>query len=238
VELIMCTSNAVLALVAVLAHAPAAFAQQTAPPDVVVTSGEGLIQVAPDRAWITIAAETRGPSAKEAQQRNTEAMRPVQDALRKAGLSAEVIRTVGYDLQQEFDFVNNRRVSRGYVARNSIEVRVDDVSRLGELLELSVGKGATTVHGLRFDLKDRARLERDALRQAVADARAKAEAAAAGAGRAVDRVIKVEEGGGSTPPPMPMFRGQAAQVGAADAVPIAAGQIEIRAVATVTTLLK
>ena len=145
---------------------------------------------------------------------------------------------MGYDLQQEFDFVNNKRVSRGYVARNSIEVRVDDVSRLGELLELSVGQGATTVHGLRFDLKDRARLERDALRQAVADARTKAEAAAAGAGRAIDRVIKVEEGGGPPPPPMPMFRAQAAQAGGAEAVPIAAGQIEIRAVATVTTLLK
>jgi len=129
-------------------------------------------------------------------------------------------------------------VSRGYVARNSIEVRVDDVSRLGELLELSVGQGATTVSGLRFDLKDRARLERDALRQAVADARAKAEAAAAGAGRAVDRVIKVEEGGGTPPPPMPMFRAQGAQLAASDAVPIATGQIEIRAVATVTTLLK
>jgi uncharacterized protein YggE len=215
-----------------------AVAQQTPQPDVVVTSGEGLIQVAPDRAWITIAAETRGPSAREAQQRNTEAMRPVQDALKKAGVPADAVRTVGYDLQQEFDYVNNKRVSRGYVARNSIEVRVDDVSRLGDLLELSVGRGATTVHGLRFDLKDRARLERDALRQAVTDARMKAEAAAAGAGRAVDRVIKVEEGGGSTPPPMPMFRAQAAQANAADAVPIAAGQIEIRAVAMVTTLLK
>ena len=229
--------NALL-LVVVLTPASVSFAQQMPPPDVVVTSGEGLIQVAPDRAWITIAAETRGPSAREAQQRNTEAMRPVQDALKKAGVPAEAVRTVGYDLQQEFDFVNNKRVSRGYVARNSIEVRVDDVSRLGELLELSVGQGATTVHGLRFDLKDRARLERDALRQAVTDARMKAEAAAAGAGRAVDRVIKVEEGGGSTPPPMPMFRAQAAQANAADAVPIAAGQIEIRAVATVTTLLK
>ena len=227
----------VLLLVVVLAPASAAFAQQAPPPDVVVTIGEGQIQAAPDRAWITIAAETRGPSAREAQRRNTEAMRPVQDALRKAGVPIDAVRTVGYDLQQEFDFVNNKRVSRGYVARNSIEVRVDDVSRLGELLELSVGQGATTVHNLRFDLKDRAKLERDALRQAVADARAKAEAAAAGAGRAIDRVIKVEEGGGSTPPPMPMFRAQAAQV-SADAVPIATGQIEIRAVATVTTLLK
>jgi len=234
----MRTPTAAFLAVLWLTPTSGALAQQTPPPDVVITSGEGLIQVAPDRAWITIAAETRGPSAREAQRRNTEAMRPVQDALKKAGLPAEAVRTVGYDLQQEFDFVNNKRVSRGYVARNSIEVRVDDVSRLGELLELSVGQGATTVHGLRFDLKDRARLERDALRQAVTDARMKAEAAAAGAGRAVDRVIKVEEGGGSTPPPMPMFRAQAAQANAGDAVPIAAGQIEIRATATVTTLLK
>ena len=223
--------------VALLVQSTSAFAQQP-PPDVVVTSGEGLIQVAPDRAWIIIAAETRGPSAREAQRRNTEAMRPVQEALRKAGVTAEAVRTVGYDLQQEFDFVNNKRVSRGYVARNSIEVRVDDVARLGELLELSVGQGATTVNGLRFDLKDRARLERDALREAVADARAKAEAAAAGAGRAVDRVIKVEEGGSAPQPPMPMFRAQAAQASINDAVPIATGQIEIRALATVTTLLK
>lgn len=225
-------------LVVVLASASSAVAQPSPPPDVVVTTGEGTIQVAPDRAWITIAAETRGPSARDAQRRNVEAMRPVQEALRKAGVPAEAVRTVGYDLQQEFDFVNSRRVSRGYVARNSIEVRVDDVTRLGELLELSVGQGATTVHGLRFDLKDRARLERDALRQAVADARSKAEAAAAGAGRAIDRVIKVEEGGGQAPTPVPMFRAQAAQANAADAVPIASGQIEIRATATVTTQLK
>jgi uncharacterized protein YggE len=180
-ELIMRISTA-LVLVAGLAQPAVTFAQQQAPaPDVVVTSGEGLIQAAPDRAWISIGAETRGPSAREAQRRNNEAMAPVQAALRKAGLPTEAIRTIGYDVQQEFDFVNGKRVARGYVARNTIEVRVDDVARLGEILEVSVGQGATTVHGLRFDLKERAKLERDALRQAVAEARAKAEAAAAGA---------------------------------------------------------
>jgi uncharacterized protein YggE len=236
-ELTMRTPIALL-LLAVLAPAPGALAQQVQASDVVVTSGEGLIQAAPDRAWITIGAETRGPSAREAQRRNVEAMRPVQEALRKAGIPADAVRTVGYDLQQEFDFVNNKRVSRGYVARNSLEVRVDDVNRLGELLELSVGQGATTVHGLRFDVKDRAKLEREALQQAIADARAKAEAAAAAAGRGVDRVIRIEEGGGPVSPPMPMFRTQAALRQGGDEVPIATGQIEIRALATVTTLLK
>ena len=109
-------------------------------------------------------------------------MTPVQEKLRAAGIPADAIRTIGYDLQQEWDFVNNRRVSRGYVARNTIEVRVDAIDRVGELLEIAVGSGATSVGGIRFDLKDRAKLEREALRLAVADARAKAEAAAAGAG--------------------------------------------------------
>jgi len=218
---------------------PVAAQQPPLPPavDVVVTTGEGVIHAAPDRAWITVVAETRAQTPREAQRRNIEAMQPVQDALRNARIPADAIRTAGYDLQEEFDFPNNKRVSRGYVARNSIEVRVDDVARVGELLELSVGQGATRVGGLRFDLKEQAKLEREALRLAVAEARAKAEAAAAGAGRNVDRVIRVEEVGG--PRPQPMFRAVAMEARAADApVPVSTGQIEVRAQATVTLAVK
>jgi hypothetical protein len=206
------------------------------PVDAVVTSGQGLIQVPPDRAWVTVSAETKGANARETQRRNTEAMRPVQEALRNARIPGDAIRTVSYDLQQEFDFVNNRRVSRGYVARNAIEVRVDEVARVGEVLELVVGQGATNLGGLRFDLKDRAKLERDALRQAVADARAKAEAVAAGAGRTFDRVMRVEEAGVAMP--QPMYRGAQAMAVEAAEVPVASGRIEIRATVTVTSALK
>src|SRR6187455_412030 len=83
-------------------------AQPTEP--VVVTTGEGVVNVVPDRAWITLSAESRANSPREAQRKNTEAMTPVLDKLKSAGVPAEAIRTIGYDLQQEFDFVNNRRV--------------------------------------------------------------------------------------------------------------------------------
>ena len=117
----------------------------------------------PDRAWITIGAESRAPSPREAQRRNTELMRPVQDKLRSAGLPADAIRTTGYDVQYEWDFVNGKRVGRGYVARNTIEVRIDTVDRVGEYLEIAVGSGATSLNGIRFDMKDQAKLEREAL---------------------------------------------------------------------------
>ena len=218
-----------------------AAAQQPPTPaePVVVTSGQGVVLAVPDRAWITISAESRAPSPKEAQRLNAEAMRPVQDKLRAAGVPAEAIRTTAYDVQYEWDFVNNKRVGRGYVARNTIEVRVDSIDRVGDLLEIAAGSGATALGGIRFDIKDQAKLEREALRLAVLDARAKADAAAAGAGRSIDRILRVEEQGVDVPPmPVRMMR-QSAQAAQADfAPPISAGQMEIRARATVTVVLK
>ena len=228
-----------IALILLLVAPALAAAQQPRPEPVVVTTGEGVIQAVPDRAWVNITAESRASSPREAQKRNVDMMAPVQAKLRAAGIPADAIKTTAYDLQQEWDFVNNRRVSRGYVARNSIEVRVDAIERVGEVLEVAVGTGATSVGGIRFDLKDRARLERDALRLAVADARAKAEAAAAGAGQAIARVTRIEEQGGIARPPMPMFREVAAlQSDAANTPPIAAGQMELRAQVTLTAELK
>ena len=97
-----------------IAPAVASPQQNTTPePPVVVTSGEGLVQAVPDRAWITITAESRAGNPRDAQRRNAEAMTPVIDKLRTAGIAAEAIRTIGYDLQQEWDYVNNQRTSRG-----------------------------------------------------------------------------------------------------------------------------
>jgi len=182
-----------IALMLLLLAPALAAAQQPRPEPVVVTTGEGLIQAVPDRAWVNITAESRASNPREAQQRNADAMAPVQAKLRSAGIPGDAIKTIAYDLQQEWDFVNNRRVSRGYVARNTIEVRVDAIDRVGEMLEIAVGTGATSVGGIRFDLKDRAKLERDALRLAVADARAKAEAEARARADAEARAKKEAE---------------------------------------------
>ena len=52
----------------------------------------------------------------------------------------------------------------------------------------------------------------------------------------VDRIIKIDEQGVSSPPPVPLARETFAAAQAAP--PIAAGQMEIRAHVTVTSLLK
>jgi uncharacterized protein YggE len=185
------------------------------------------------------AVEARATSPREAQRQNASAMTEVQKRLADARIPKDAIRTLGYGLEQEFDFVQTRRVPRGFVARNSVEARVDDVARVGEILDAVVQGGATSVSNIRFDLQDRATVEREALRLAVADARARAEAAASGAGRTIDRIIRIEDAreGRVLPPPRPMAA-MAMRSEAAQETPIEPGVIEVRARVTLTASMK
>lgn len=227
---------------ALLLPSSTAMAQTAAPPPddpVVVVSGEGLVKAAPDQAWVTLATESRSKKPNEAQQQNADTMAAVQQKLLAAGISKDAIRTVSYDLQLESDWVNGRQVPRGYVARNLVEVRLDDIARVGEVIDLAVTSGANAVHNVRFDLKSRDALEREALKRATADARQRAEAAAAGAGRAIDRVIRIEEPANRpVPPPVPVMSRAAMAADERAQTPIVAGDIEIRATVVITATLK
>jgi uncharacterized protein YggE len=227
-----------LASTSAFAQAPVPASSSEGP--VVVSSGEGVVKRAPDRAWLQVTVESRARSPREAQKLNADVMSAVLQKLRGSGLKDDAIQTRGYDLQPEYDYNNGRQTLRGYLARNSLEVRVDELARVGELLDLAVTSGATSVGNVRFDLKDRAGAEREAIRLAVEDARKRADAAASGAGMKVERVVRIEEQRARiTPPPMPMMMERAALAAdSAAAPPVAPGELEIRASVTLVAAIR
>lgn len=228
-----------LCVASIAAVGPAA-AQDAVRPEVpsIVTSGEASVRRAPDRVFITAAVESRARNPRDAQRLNADVMTKVQQALRAAGLEGDTVRTLGYSIQQEVDYANGRRVLRDYLAWNGVEVRLDAVDRTGDILDVVVQAGATSVTGIRFDLQDRASVERDALRLAVIDARARAEAAAAGAGRAVGDVLRIDDTRQGGPAPRPMFAMARGAADAQEATPIEPGEIEIRATVTLTVAIR
>jgi uncharacterized protein YggE len=232
------SSSSLLVLVLVLSS-PVAAQQPPAPP-VIVTTGEAVVKQAPDRAWVTVGAESRARVPQEAQRLNTEVMTGVIDRIKAAGIAADAIRTSGYTLQPEFDYANGKQNLRGYVARNQVQVRVDALAKTGEVIAAVVATGATNVNGVRFDLKDRDKVERDALRIAVQDARRRADAAAAGAGVTIDRVIRIEEqrDTGDIGRPMPMGMAMMKSEQGQSAVPLEGGEIEVRSRVTMTVAIK
>ena len=206
-------------------------------PPSIVTHGQAIVTARPDRAYVTIAAESRSKNSAEAQKQNAAAMAAVLQKLEQAGVPKDAIRTVGYVLQPEFDYANGRQTFRNYLARNTVEVRLDDIDRVGLAIDAAATGGATTITGIRFDVRNRAALERDALRQAVADARARADAAAAGANATIDRILRIEEDV-NYEPPRPMMRMAAQAVERDVATPVEPATIEIQSRVTLTVSLR
>jgi uncharacterized protein YggE len=227
-------------LSAALLLAPVASAQTPTQPEssVVTAVGEGVVKRAPDRAWVTIAAESRAKTPGDAQKLNADAMTAVLAKIKGAGIGADAIRTSSYELRPEFDYANNRQTLRGYVAQNAVEVRVDDLPKLGNILELAVGAGATTVSGIRFDLKDRSKAEAEALQQAVADARAQADVAAQAAGLKIERVVRVEVHRQAAPPPPRPMAAMRAEMAMSAEPPVAPGELEVKSMVTLTVAVR
>jgi uncharacterized protein YggE len=205
---------------------------------VVVTMGEGIVKQAPDQAWVTIAAESRAKTPAEVQKLNADAMASVMQRLKAVGLPAEAIQTSGYELRPEFDYVNNKQTLRGYYARNALEVRVDDLPKLGQVLDVAVAAGATSVSGIRFDIKERSNAEQVALQRAIADARSQATTAAQAAGMRVERIVRIEvQREQSMPPPRPMMAMRAEMAMSAEP-PIAPGELEVKARVVMTSAIR
>jgi hypothetical protein len=202
----------------------------------VTTSGQASVRLAPDRAWVTVGVEARAEKPQEAQKQAAEVMRRIQMQLEAIGIPADAIRTVSFNLQADWDYSNNRRNLRGYIVSNLVEVKVDDLARVADVLDRSIASGGNTIHGVRWDLQNRDKAERDALRQAVEDAKQRAEVAVAAAGAKLGPVMRINEQRYDQPRQTidAVMMRQSAAAAPAPETPISPGEIEIRSTVTVS----
>jgi uncharacterized protein YggE len=216
------------------------------PPPAIVTQGQAVLRRAPDRAWLTIATQVRESKANDARRKSNETMTEIHNALKGAGVGDDAIRTTGYSLTPDMD--SRTRNVTGYFVRNQIEVRVDDLDRLGDIMDAANGPKSSglSIVGPRFDLKNEQAAQAEALKLAVENAMARAQAIAAGARRTLGPVLRIDDQGVNTIVPRPMARtamlggggGVAASQPAMPETPIEAGEIEIRAQVTLTIAIQ
>jgi uncharacterized protein len=213
------------ALVAVLRpHGSSAAAADTT--NTITVSGNGSVTTIPDRASFSFTVETRAATAVAALAQNATETRAVIAAVKGAGVADEDVQTAQVSLSPQTS--NDGRTVTGYVASNTITAKIRDLTKAGRVIDAAVGAGATGVSGPSLFRGDTDALYRDALKAAVADARAKATALAAAANETLGHVQSIVEGGSSVP--LPVAAGKV-DVGG---TPIEPGTTEIDASVTVT----
>lgn len=223
--LITITGLLALAALAAVVHAgdaPAAAAEDAGG---ITVQGTGTVSAAPDRAELYVGVESQGATARAALAANGAEVRRVIAALRAAG--ATDLKTQSVNLNPRY--VENGGV-QGFTATNAVSATIRDVSRAGAVIDAAVAAGANQVSGPLLTHANRAELYRQALRQAVADARLSAQALASASNLTLGRVTAVVEGGGAMPATALAERAS----DAGGATPIEPGEREVSATVAVT----
>jgi uncharacterized protein len=237
-KLVVAASTALLLAGCAVGAARGQTVAPDAPRRVIVVNGEGQIAAAPDQARLVAGVLTQAMTAAAALDDNTRAMNTVFAALRRLGIPDTKIRTSNFSLTPQYppfrpDAPEMRDIA-GYQVSNQVTVIVDDVSKVGAILDTLIRSGANQSGGVAFEIADTGTLAEQARRAAVADAIAKARTLADAAGVALGAILSIQEGGVSTGGPEPRIF--AAAVGTPP--PVSAGEQTVSVSVTVTYAIR
>lgn len=204
---------------------------------VLSVSGEGSAQCQPDRAVVSVGVSSFNKDAAAAQNENARISADIQSALQSMGIAAKDIQTKNYSFNPSYDYENGKRNEiTGYNVDNTVVVVVNDVAVAGKVIDTALNSGANKINSLQFSVKNTDLLRKEALQNAIKDARDKAEIIASGLGMKIVGIKSVSENVGMAMPrdfSNAMFMKTA---GSADTA-ISAGSMELEATVNIEYIL-
>ncbi|MCC2672497.1 MAG: outer membrane protein 28Kda [Armatimonadetes bacterium] len=226
------------ALLAVSAVAPAR--AQRADRDrreepVITVQGTGDSRVEPDIATVRLGITSQATTAGAVQAEVSRTAQAILEAVVRTGLDRKQIQTSQlilhpiYAPQKPENLEPPRIVA--YRASNVVSIRIEQISKSGQVIDAGLKAGANELQGISFGLKDELPARERALREAVKEAQSKARVIAEALGVKLGPVQEVQEGGVHIVQP---FMGGAMMARAADAsTPVSPGEITVNANVTV-----
>ncbi|WP_132999632.1 SIMPL domain-containing protein [Luteimonas arsenica] len=186
-------------------------------------SAQGEASRAPDIATASAGVVTQAADAGAAMRENAAKMKQVMDAIRAAGVADRDVQTSGINIHPTYRHVDNEepRIT-GYSASNTVNLKVRDIAKLGEVLDALVASGANNVNGPSFGIDQPEAVYDEARRKALEQARGRADMYAKTLGLRVRRIVSISEGGGFQPP-QPMYAMRAAAMDSGS-TPVAPGE--------------
>jgi len=215
-----------------VATAVSAWAQGPSVEPTLSVEGTGVVRAAPDMATVRLGIVADGERASDVQQEVNRVAASILAAVRSQGVRDSDVQTARLRLFPRYaPAVRGETSPRidGYQAANTVTIRVDDLDRVGRIVDAALGAGANQLEGVTFGLDDDTDARERALRQAVEEARSKARVMADALDVELEEVLSVNEGGIFIQPPV-MGVMEARMAVQADApTPVSPGEVEVRA---------
>jgi hypothetical protein len=162
-------------------------------PKTLSLSGTGKVTVKANQAIIVLGVFTEAKNADWAVQENALKMTDVVSALKALGIPEADIQTIGYNINPVYNW--ELRMTVGYQVTNTLQITLNDLSKIGAVIDKSSTAGANTISSVTFTVKDDdfAKYKLDAYAKAVADVKAKAKVISEGFGFELAGILSINE---------------------------------------------
>ncbi len=200
----------------------------------VSVTGTGRVSAVPDRATVQMSIVSRGKELDAVQAEAAKVTAAILSLTDKLEIKRGEVDTTGATVRPDYRW--NRKTEqqelRGYIAERQMDVKVDDLDKLGRLIEGAVAAGVNQVSSPQLDSSRREAVHREALAMAARDARANAEVLAETLGAKLGDPISISDRSAPPQPPVPQ-RHMAKAMASDSAETYNAGDVTFTATVTV-----
>jgi uncharacterized protein len=142
--------------------------------NIIKVRGEGEIPVQPDTASVNLGVVTESKELISAQQENSVVGNKVIESLVALGIDKNQIQTFDYRIEPNYDYDQGKQIFRGYKITHILQVKIDDLSIIGKVVDTAVQHGANYAANVQFTTRYLDAYYQQALALALKNANSKA----------------------------------------------------------------
>jgi len=165
--------------------------------NVITVSATSEVYAKPDLALTTFSVVTEAKTVAEAMQENTAKMNAVTVFVKSQGVEEKDLKTANFSISPRYEWreETGERVLVGYEVSQSLQVKIRDLARIGDIVQGATEAGANQVSDLQFTIDNEDVLKEEARTQAIDEAKIKAKNLAAALDIRLIKIINFSENG-------------------------------------------
>jgi len=204
-----------------------------------IVSATNDVYAKPDLALTTFSVVTEAKTVELAMQDNAAKMNAVIASVKSQGVEDKDLKTTNFNIspRYEWDKEWRNRTLVGYEVSQSLQVKIRDLTKIGDIIQGATGAGANEVGNLQFTIDNEDALKEEARNKAIDEAKTKAKNLAEKLGIRLVKIISFSESG-SFPVPYYMASAKEASGMGGGAPDIQTGENKISVTVSLTYQIK
>lgn len=198
--------------------------------------------IKPDLILVDVSVITEKKTVSEAMSENSAKMNRAIDFVKNQGIDEKDIKTTIFNIYPRYEYIktseiypyNEKRVLVGYEITQTLQVKIRDMAKIGQIIEGTTEAGANEISNLQFTVEKEKEIKKQLREEAIKKARTKAKELSSQLGVKFERIVNFSE---SEIVPWFSYTGKAAFAEAA-APQIETGENKIEVTVSITYEIK